>query len=176
MLNNRNSVLAIALIMVVVYHFPYNPIGRFNIGYMGVDIFLFYSGYGICKSLLKNKIATFYKNRLKRIFPMFAVLTLCMAALKGTLNDISLLLQQITTLAFYVNPDYATDWYLSSLFLFYLLSPACLFIVKKCKQGVRSYPYSDLFVFALHRSAYVAISMFNRKDSNLYFGHFLFIL
>lgn len=135
MLNNRNSVLAIALIMVVVYHFPYNPIGRFNIGYMGVDIFLFYSGYGICKSLLKNKIATFYKNRLKRIFPMFAVLTLCMAALKGTLNDISLLLQQITTLAFYVNPDYATDWYLSSLFLFYLLSPACLFIVKKCKQG-----------------------------------------
>lgn len=120
--------------MVVIYHFPCNLFGRFNIGYIGVDIFLFYSGYGICKSLLKNKTTNFYRNRLKRIFPMFAVFTLCMAALKGTLNDISLLLQQITTLAFYVNPDNATDWYLSSLFLLYLLSPIFLFIVSKCKQ------------------------------------------
>lgn len=37
-------------------------------------------------------------------------------------------------MAFYVNPDSATDWYLSSLFLLYLLSPIFLFIVSKCKQ------------------------------------------
>ena len=49
---DRNSMLGIAILMVIVYHLFYwvqNPIGSFNIGYTGVDIFLFFSGMGLAR-------------------------------------------------------------------------------------------------------------------------------
>lgn len=45
-------------------------------GVVGVDIFLFYSGYGLCCSLENNTLKTFYMRRLKRIYPMLMLFTL----------------------------------------------------------------------------------------------------
>lgn len=72
--NNRTEIMGIAIISVLIYHafcWIYNPIGAFNIGYFGVDIFLFLSGFGLSFSYEKNKIRTFYNNRFLRIMPLY---------------------------------------------------------------------------------------------------------
>ena len=73
-LSNRSFLMGVAMIMVIVYHlfcWVYNPIGIFNIGYIGVDVFLFLSGLGLSYSYEKNSIVHFYKNRIKRIYPIY---------------------------------------------------------------------------------------------------------
>lgn len=66
----------IAIIGVVFYHLALRgiPLGRLNIGYIGVDIFMLLSGYGISKSLQHNTISRFYKNRVRRILPMWTLM------------------------------------------------------------------------------------------------------
>ena len=42
-----------AILCILIYHafcWIYNPIGRFNIGYVGVDVFMF-SGFGLYKNV-----------------------------------------------------------------------------------------------------------------------------
>lgn len=66
----------IAIIGVVSYHLALRgiPLGRLNIGYIGVDIFMLLSGYGISKSIQHNTIRRFYKNRVRRILPMWTLM------------------------------------------------------------------------------------------------------
>ena len=67
MFRHRELLMCVAIIGVVFYHLALRgiPIGRLNIGYIGVDIFMLLSGYGISKS---------YKNRVRRILPMWTLM------------------------------------------------------------------------------------------------------
>lgn len=84
MFRNREVLLGWAMLGVLFYHACLQGIhiGRLNIGYMGVDIFLLFSGYGIAKSLQKNNLKIFYLNRIKRIFPIFALMTISLGLTK----------------------------------------------------------------------------------------------
>ena len=68
--------MCIAIICVVFYHLALRgiPIGRLNIGYIGVDIFMLLSGYGIGKSLQHNSLSKFYKNRVRKIMPIWTLM------------------------------------------------------------------------------------------------------
>ena len=59
MFRNRELLMCIAIIGVIFYHLALRgiPIGRLNIGYIGVDIFMLLSGFGIGKSLQLNNIS-----------------------------------------------------------------------------------------------------------------------
>lgn len=111
--------MGIAMLFVVVFHafcWIYNPVGGFNIGYVGVDMFLFLSGFGLASSFEKNKLSIFYKNRLKRIYPMYslAVLTTYLFLCQ---NDwgIDDLLYNLSSLGFYTKGGTQRyDWYLES--------------------------------------------------------------
>ena len=53
---NRSYLMGIAMLFVVVFHafcWIYNPVGGFNIGYVGVDMFLFLSGNDFNKNTYK---------------------------------------------------------------------------------------------------------------------------
>lgn len=125
---NRSYLMGIAMLFVVVFHafcWIYNPVGGFNIGYVGVDMFLFLSGFGLASSFEKNKLSIFYKNRLKRIYPMYslAVLTTYLFLCQ---NDwgIDDLLYNLSSLGFYTKGGTQRyDWYLESLFTLYFLFP-----------------------------------------------------
>ena len=69
MFRHRELLMCIAIICVVFYHLALRgiPIGRLNIGYIGVDIFMLLGGYGIGKSLQHNSLSKFYKNRVRKI-------------------------------------------------------------------------------------------------------------
>lgn len=125
--NNRPYLMGMAILLVVVYHalcWIYNPIGRFNFGFIGVDIFLLLSGMGLCFSYEKNSVSKFYKNRIKRIFPVYALAVLLKFIIAKTDWSLTDLLCNLLTIGFYTNGgEQRFDWYLESLFTFYLLFP-----------------------------------------------------
>lgn len=72
----RSELMGLSILWVVLFHssidlnfFPFSEIK--SIGYGGVDIFLLVSGIGIYKSLEKNSISRFIKNRAKKIVPIW---------------------------------------------------------------------------------------------------------
>ena len=74
----RSALMGLAMVLVFLYHAQSKKLGfmptgvwgtvwdRFN---LGVDAFLFLSAFGLCFSLRKNDLKTFYFNRFKRIIP-----------------------------------------------------------------------------------------------------------
>lgn len=124
---NRSFLMGVAMIMVIVYHifcWVYNPIGPLNIGYVGVDIFLFLSGLGLSCSYEKNSITQFYKNRIKRIYPIYIISVLTTYLIFNSNWSNFDLFANIVTIGLYTKGGvYRYDWYLESLFTLYILFP-----------------------------------------------------
>ena len=133
MFANRIPLMCIAICGVVFYHLAFLGIhiGRLNIGYAGVDIFMLLSGYGIANSLSRNSLKQFYRNRAKRLLPLWIVTcVICQFVKLGGVNLLGLV-SDITTFSFYVNPDSVPEWYLQTLILFYIVSPLLKFIIDR---------------------------------------------
>lgn len=74
----RSELMGAAIIAVILYHLycwvPGTPLLRvFKWGFIGVDVFMFVSAFGLCFSYERNPLSVFYFNRTKRIFPSFIV-------------------------------------------------------------------------------------------------------
>lgn len=124
-LDHRNYLMGVAIALVLIFHFGcwvYNPVGRLNMGYVGVDIFLFLSGLGLSFSYEKHPPLTFYAHRLKRIYPVyFAAVSLTFLLKDWSLREA---LNNYLLLGLYTDGGQNRyDWYLESLFTFYLLFP-----------------------------------------------------
>ncbi len=83
-INQLDSLRAFAAFFVIVYHFlPHFHIGKFSIGWIGVDVFFVISGYLITAILLEQKevignkiliIKNFIIKRALRLFPTYYLL------------------------------------------------------------------------------------------------------
>ena len=136
MFRHRELLMCVAIIGVVFYHLALRgiPIGRLNIGYIGVDIFMLLGGYGIGKSLQHNSLSKFYKNRVRKIMPIWTLmisLSWSIYAIGGGKMCITHLVANLSTISFYFNPDLLPEWYLATLIMFYALSPILYMILKK---------------------------------------------
>lgn len=131
---NRTLLMGVAIIMVIFYHsfcWVINPIGFLNIGYVGVDIFLFLSGIGLRHSFENNKISRFYFNRFIRIYPIYFVSVILMYFIFTNEWSVKDLIHNLLTTGFYVKGgENRFDWYLESLFTLYLFFPF-FFIFRK---------------------------------------------
>lgn len=132
---NRNFLMGIAMLFVIVYHlfcWVYNPIGRFNIGYVGVDLFLFLSGFGLSYSFEKNNIWHFYKNRFKRVYPIYFLAVVATYLIwNHKIWGFDDLVYNLSPLGFYTKGGTQRyDWYLESLFTLYLLYPVFFHLSK----------------------------------------------
>lgn len=131
--------MCIAILAVIFYHLALRgiPIGRLNVGYAGVDVFMLLSGYGIGKSLMKNSVKQFYMNRIRRILPLWFLMIIVATGIKYFNTDVDILscvlgfLFDVSTLSFYINPDSLPEWYLAALILFYIISPLYKYLLKK---------------------------------------------
>ena len=65
---NRTETMGIAMLMVLLYHLKGT---WFYPGFLGVDIFLFLSAYGLSRSYKTNTLGIFYKRRLNRVVPLY---------------------------------------------------------------------------------------------------------
>lgn len=122
-----------AILMVLIYHmlcWVYNPIGEFNVGYVGVDVFYFLSGYGLSHSYKKNSLTRFYTNRFKRLYPLYFIsVIICFLILHSQSFDV--LFNNLLTLGYYFDSGINRfDWYIESLFTIYLLFPILFYLGK----------------------------------------------
>lgn len=83
---NRDVFMGIAIVMVVLCHYNTGlSIQKlFYPGFLGVDIFLFFSGYGLCRSYETHSMYDFYKRRFTRVLPMFLLLAIVKCSLYTT--------------------------------------------------------------------------------------------
>lgn len=154
--SHTNEIKGIAILMVLFCHIGYflsnDPKFLFPLsvaGGLGVNLFLFISGFGLAKSHNKNKknIITFYKDRFKTIFiPMWMALSIII------LLDYILLHHEYSTkeiinsyLGYFPIADLDKSinsplWYFSYIFFYYLIFP---FLYRK------NLPYFSAFTIFL---------------------------
>lgn len=146
----RRFWMGVAIIVVFLYHLIFFSVGQiefphwFNLlvsppvgnGWLGVDIFLFLSAYGLCHSYEKNSLSTFYLNRIRRIIPIYfvfaIVVTIFFLKSESPLEIATDWLKQMTGLAVFKpfgNPDHI-EWFTPALILMYLFFPLIYKTVK----------------------------------------------
>ncbi len=141
LLQNKSIISGLAIIAVIAYHFYNVSVGWHSYmvflvpGFIGVDWFIFFSGYSLCFSMKKNDLKTFYIRRIKRILPMYLVLSLTVTLIhiliRGGEYSLFDVFCNLTTLNYYGVGGFFIDWYLSVIFLFYLLFPILFIFVDK---------------------------------------------
>ncbi len=124
--------MGLAIFWIFFYHTGIEFPGLrelFALGWMGVDIFFFVSGYGLCASLTKHdSIKNFYGRRFKRIIPTWWLILATMAvigttaSLKGFPTTWTDLFYWFTGLGWWTDNCYF-EWYIPTLLAFYLLAP-----------------------------------------------------
>lgn len=133
--------MGVAILLVIVYHYQgsvysiKNELLHFFVGrgFVGVDIFLFFSALGCSYSYTRNSLLKFYRNRAKRILPLFFVICLYRIALyvySGESLSVLKVLCAFSTVSYYIG-GLVVDWYLSALIAFYILFPFLFVFVKK---------------------------------------------
>ncbi len=122
----RSELMGIAIIWIMMIHFDFTqlkPLGFISqFGFLGPDIFLFVSGFGLFYSLDKNNDIIFYfKKRIIRIFPIYYIIGIIPSIFfyKDSLFDY---LFRYSTIGFWTNGIYR-DWYIPSAVMLYIWAP-----------------------------------------------------
>lgn len=121
---NRNVLFGISILYVILYHSGFAPL--FGRGYIGVDIFLFLSAFGLCFSLQKNSILRFYLRRLNRIYPLFVISNLFkwgIERFQGVRIGLWDTFCDITGLTFFGIGGTHLLWFIPSLMILYIFTP-----------------------------------------------------
>lgn len=142
---NRSYLMGIAMLWIVFLHFYCWFQGQlpwwiyfFSEGQTGVDIFLFLSAYGLEASYKKNGWSIFYKNRAKRILPVYLVFLLSIFGLFMNEIPIGDILKQctaqLTGISLFQEPEFFSthfefDWFTPALIIFYLFYPAISYVL-----------------------------------------------
>ena len=136
----RNAFMGLAILWVILFHYSeklsntlISPV--IEKGFLGVDIFLLLSSFGLCFSLKRdNNYVNFIKRRVKRIIPTWwivytFILVLNIVLQKDHPNDIFQIICYYSGAGWWLfnNPDllgvYYWEWYIPTLLYFYLFAP-----------------------------------------------------
>lgn len=127
----RTYMMGVSILWVVLFHtsgiFILPPALRAfqNTGYLGVDIFIFLSAYGLCNSIQRNSsLSLFFRRRVARVIPYFIMVMVLL-----------LLLTDLTWKSFFYEITFVgfsmpwlchgvIYWYIPAILLFYLLFPS----------------------------------------------------
>lgn len=131
----RNAIFGVAIIYIIVYHMGIVPL--FGRGFIGVDIFLFLSSFGLCFSLGKHSLAEFYIRRLNRVYPLFVfsnILKWTIGRFLGERLNAWDSFCDISGLTFFGFGGKHMLWFIPSLMILYIITPPLYKIVKRFGQ------------------------------------------
>ncbi len=125
---NRSLIMGFAIFYVAFYHIPWIDRAPWidflhDIGYLGVDVFLFLSGMGLCHSVKKRGREGYLRQRCKRIFPgLMPFLVLWSLVMLG-LHVLSFkeFFGSVTLLGWWFGQKKQLNWYFSAVWFFYFL-------------------------------------------------------
>ena len=135
----RSVWMGMAIIWVVFYHIGIavsNPIIRAikDVGYGGVDIFVFCTGLGCYYSLEKNSdTVDFYIRRIKRIYPTYWIFLPIWFAYKAWIGEFkpAYFVGNILGFQTYTGNWNEVNWYISAIVLYYFICPLFYALVKR---------------------------------------------
>lgn len=169
----RDELKGIAILWVVFFHAQLGLSGLAydiqKIGYGGVDIFFFLSGFGLFHSLEKNDgLKSYLKRRAGRLLPAyfpFCVLWLgVMIPLyaMGPVQTVRMAMGNLLMMGYFASVP-VISWYVSALAISILLAPFFHAVVKDERHGVRNALMLLAAAFGLGLSfagtdAYMAVS------------------
>ena len=183
----RSAVMGFAILWIMVYHskisLSFIPIlGKAandfrGVGYGGVDIFLFVSGFGLYRSLSQNSDQlAFYKRRLQRLMPAYVpVLAVYLFLNRSDISPASwpqVILGNLTGTSFWRGPSPTFNWYMLALFSFYFIAPF-FFKVMQQPRGSGWVIAATLVLSACFYGNYVmvAVSRFTIFAIGMAFSH-----
>lgn len=177
----RDELFGIAIISIMIFHyfedvanakpggisgeiaFFYNTV----FGSIGVEMFLFLSGMGLCFSMKKDPHAgAFYRKRLKRLLLPYALCGLVFWGLKDLVilkEGLKAFFMDFSLLSFWMK-GVKTLWYIALLAPLYLLYPVLYFCFSG-KKPVR------MMCFAVLLSASIALPFWLKADYPEVFKH-----
>lgn len=138
----RGELYCLALLWIALFHSTFDlPAGFLamvkELGYGGVDVFLFLSGVGLYYSMEREPgIGRFYKKRVLRLLPA-AFIIMPQEALRWALGISSgrEFLENVTLVSYWTR-GYRAYWFLAAILVFYLLYPAVYRLVKSERYGL----------------------------------------
>lgn len=143
--------MGIAMIGIIGYHIYLKDVSLydssikaikiiFQYGYVGVDLFLFFSAFGLCHSFENNTLKEFYKNRFIRIIPIYIIFrTLEFIILGGNKENIPQFLLyrflEISSLSVIQSPYtcpglLGQSWFIPAIINLYIIFPLLFKLIK----------------------------------------------
>ncbi len=125
--------MGISALAVVACHFhsylANGIVGRLlGEGFIGVDIFIFCSGFGLVTSWRKSDgIIEFYRKRIKKILPTFLIITTIVLLFCTSLGTIDYNFKDwllvLTGFGYWIGTDTFFEWYTPAILILYLIFP-----------------------------------------------------
>lgn len=169
---NRSFIMTVAIIWIGLFHFPIDiniPGIHFikSVGYGGVDLFIFLSGFGLYHSLgglytnkdgsSKLNLSMYAKKRALRILPSYFPFLIIWIIEKRLFDQmyVTEIFGNITMTGWWNGDQNQFNWYIDLIVLLYLLAPYVFLIIKENKKPLLSY----LFLMCL--GLFIGISFFH---------------
>ena len=145
----RNELKGTAILWIVFFHMALRSPGILyhvqKIGYGGVDLFFFLTGYGLYHSLSKNNdLSSYWRRRMSRILPAYVPFILCWMLLMlpryglSTTEIIRSVSGNLFMLGYWLGAPSVFNWYMGALILFLLMAPLFHACVLKSGQPFRT--------------------------------------
>ncbi len=163
----RGEIMGVAALMILCLHIRMDTgsrLWRFFItqrGNMGVDMFVFLSGFGLAFSLEKHSdIGPYYARRMRRVLPSYYVSMLLVWLIAGV-PPLRKAVQHCLPIGIWVG--YWNCWYVSATLVYYLLIPLIFHLVRHARAP-RAMAAAWLFllslpIFMVTRDAYATIAI-----------------
>lgn len=146
---HRFFYMGVAMLWIVGYHLYIHDAEFYNsqlklmkiifkYGYVGVDIFFFFSAYGLCHSYTNNSLKDFYKKRFIRIIPIYLFFEIAKFCI-GTSENLPAFcyhrVLEITSLFVIQTPytcpnEIRLGWFVPSIINLYLIFPLLFKLLK----------------------------------------------
>lgn len=158
----RSFIMTVAIIWVGVFHFPIDT--DFwglhfikSIGYGGVDLFVFLSGFGLYCSLKKLSIEggidllSFFKKRAVRILPSYIPFIIIWMVFKLLFDRIygTEIIGNLTMTGVWSSAANQFNWYIGLLLLFYMLAPYIFVLIYRSNRPMLVYILLLMFSLAV---------------------------
>lgn len=145
------------MLMILLYHWfcitHCAYLKCFDMGFIGVDIFIFLSGMGLCYAYNKYSLTKFYLRRIERLYPAYLfmafVITTLYAIVCNCVPGVSVWFYNVSFLQYFIHKGIFFDWYISALLLLCLLFP----LLYRCRSAT--------VVIVLYLMAYTAAVLFD---------------
>ena len=143
---HRSAVMGFSGMLIVFFHCWITTVGEFPViggieallkrhGYVGVDVFVFLSGWGLTYSRCEaGGVCRFYAKRLRRVYLPYAEVTVVQGLLIG--KSWRTILRNLSGVELLTRGIYAYQWFVPAILLVYAIYPLLKRLLDRSKNDL----------------------------------------